>query len=234
MTIRELLEKSGTVITEEQAQAMEKYNDLVLRKNLVMNLTAVREKEASLVKNVCDSLTAYEEDCFPERGKYLDLGTGAGFPGMILAILRPDMMAVLLDSLEKRLRFIESAAEEIKVENVRVIHMRAEDGGRRRKLREQFDVVTARAVKTLPILLEWALPFVKPGGVFIAMKGPLAEEELKQSERALKVLSGKLEKKKDMVLPDGSRRCILYIRKTGPCDKIYPRKPGIAEKNPLI
>lgn len=167
-----MLAALGISAGEETAERIAAYHDRIMDMNASINLTGIKDREESLIKNVYDSLTVYDPACFPEGGRALDLGTGAGFPGMILAILRPDMQFVLMDSIQKKLRCVEEAAASVGVKNVKCLHMRAEEGGRRKKLRETFDVVTARAVKSLPVVAEWSLPFVKEGGVFLAMKGP--------------------------------------------------------------
>lgn len=234
MTDTELLRSSGVTMTASTAALLESYNEAVMKRNKSVNLTGFKQKDQSLIRNVYDSLTVYEEAFFPVKGRCLDMGTGGGFPGMVLAILRPDMHFLLMDSLDKRIRFLEETAEEMHISNIKAVHMRAEEGGRRRKLRETFDVVTARAVKALPVLLEWTVPYVKIGGIMAAMKGPSADEELKKSGKILALMGAALEKKKELVLPDGSRRCILYFRKEKATPKTYPRKTGVAERNPII
>lgn len=229
-----MLAALGIAAEEETAARIAAYHDRIMAMNASINLTGIRDADESLVKNVYDSLTAYDPAYFPEGGRALDLGTGAGFPGMILALLRPDMQFVLMDSIQKKLRCVEEAGAAAGAENVKCLHMRAEEGGRRKKLRETFDVVTARAVKSLPVVAEWALPFVKEGGVFLAMKGPGADEELAAAARLLALMETKLEAKKDLRLPSGEERCILVLRKTGPAPKTFPRKVGVAEKNPIL
>lgn len=229
-----MLAALGIAAGEETAARIAAYHDRIMAMNASINLTGIRDADESLVKNVYDSLTAYDPAYFPEGGRALDLGTGAGFPGMILALLRPDMQFVLMDSIQKKLRCVEEAGAAAGAENVKCLHMRAEEGGRRKKLRETFDVVTARAVKSLPVVAEWALPFVKEGGVFLAMKGPGADEELAAADRLLALMETKLEAKKDLRLPSGEERCILVLRKTGPAPKTFPRKVGVAEKNPIL
>lgn len=229
-----MLAALGIAAGEETAARIAAYHDRIMAMNASINLTGIRDANESLVKNVYDSLTAYDPAHFQEGGRVLDLGTGAGFPGMILALLRPDMQFVLMDSIQKKLRCVEEAGAAAGAENVKCLHMRAEEGGRRKKLRETFDVVTARAVKSLPVVAEWALPFVKEGGVFLAMKGPGADEELAAAARLLALMETKLEAKKDLRLPSGEERCILVLRKTGPTPKTFPRKVGVAEKNPIL
>lgn len=234
MTALEMMEALGFPADEEKAAKLTEYNAMVIAMSKKVNLTGIKDVDESLIKNVYDSLTVYDEKYFPEKGKVLDLGTGAGFPGVPLAILRPDMLFVLVDSIQKKLTFVEDACKKLGIKNVKCVHMRAEEGGRRRKTREAFDVVTARAVKAMPIISEWALPFVKVGGVFAAMKGPGAMEEMKQAGKILRELHAELSEKKEFELPGGDKRCILYLKKTAPCPKTYPRKVGIAEKKPII
>lgn len=234
MTVKEMMEALGLPANEDAAKKLTEYNAMVIEMSQRVNLTGIKDIEESLIKNVYDSLTVYQDAYFPEKGRVMDLGTGAGFPGVPLAILRPDMQVVLVDSIQKKLTFIEGACAKLGIKNVKCIHMRAEEGGRRRKTRENFDVVTARAVKSMPVISEWAMPFVKVGGIFAAMKGPGAEDELKQAGKILRELKGELVEKKDLTLPTGEKRCILYIKKTAPCPKTYPRKVGVAEKKPII
>lgn len=234
MTACEMMEALGLPANEEAARKLTEYNAMVIAMSKKVNLTGIKDVDESLIKNVYDSLTVYDAKYFPAKGRVLDLGTGAGFPGVPLAILRPDMQFLLVDSIQKKLTFIEDACADLGIKNVKCLHIRAEEGGRRRKTREAFDVVTARAVKAMPIIAEWSLPFVAVGGVFAAMKGPGADEEMKTAGRILRELHGTLEEKKELTLPGGDRRTILYIRKTAPCPKTYPRKVGIAEKKPVL
>jgi 16S rRNA (guanine527-N7)-methyltransferase len=233
MTALHIPEEARHLVTPSVEKQLIQFNDLVMEKNEVVNLTGFRDREESLVKNVEDSLTVYRDDCFPEGGRLLDLGTGAGFPGIVLAILRPDMQVVLMDAIRKKLRFIEEAAQTMGLKNITVVHSRAEDAARQKEFRDAFDIVTARAVKSMPVISEWALPFVRPGGVFAAMKGPGAEEELKQAGQALKLLHGKVMDTRNLALSSGDSRTILYIRKCGETPRRFPRKPGEAERKPL-
>lgn len=216
---------------EDAAQKLFAYNDLVMEMSGKINLTGIKDPEESLIKNVYDSLTVYDEKYFSENAKLLDLGTGAGFPGVPLAILRPDIQAVLADSIQKKLTFVENACQKLGIKNVKCLHIRAEEGGRRRKTRESFDIVTARAVKMLPVISEWALPFVKVGGVFAAMKGPGALDELKESGKILRELNAEVEEVKNLELPTGEKRCILYIRKTAPCPRHTQEKSASQKRN---
>lgn len=233
MTVSDIFAALAIEAGEDAAARIAAYHDRILELNASINLTGIRDKEESLVKNVYDSLTCYDPAWFPAGGRALDLGTGAGFPGMILALLRPDMQFVLMDSIQKKLRCVEEAGAAAGAQNVKCLHMRAEEGGRRKKLRETFDVVTARAVKSLPVVAEWALPFVKEGGCFLAMKGPGADEELAAAQPLLALMHTELESKKECTLPTGETRCILCLRKRGPAPKTFPRKVGVAEKKPI-
>ena len=229
-----MMETLGLAANEDAARKMTEYNAMLMAMNKKVNLTGIKDGEESLIKNMYDSMTVYDPAYFPQNGRVLDLGTGAGFPGVPLAILRPDMYVVLVDSIQKKLTFIEDACRELGIRNVKCVHIRAEEGGRRRKTRESFDVVTARAVKAMPVISEWAMPFVKVGGVFCAMKGPGAEEELAAAEKILALMHTEAEEKKTLRLPTGEERTILVLRKRGPAPKTFPRKTGIAEKNPIL
>ena len=230
------LKELRIVLSDVQKQQFEEYYKLLVEWNEVMNLTAITDYKDVMKKHFFDSLTvvrAYPE-IMTENVSVIDIGTGAGFPGIPLAILRPDMQVVLVDSVLKKLVFIENAAAKLGIKNIKILHIRAEEGGRRRKTRETFDMVTARAAKMLPIIAEWGVPFVKEGGIFAAMKGPGADEELRQSGKILKELKAELMERKELELPTGERRTILYFRKTAPSPKTYPRKVGVAEKKPII
>lgn len=233
MTTSDILTALG-LADEETAKRLAIYHDTILDLNRHINLTGIKDPDESLSKNVYDSLSAYEKEYFPEGGRFLDLGTGAGFPGALLAILRPDMQAVLMDAVQKKLTCVEKALDAAGAKNAKCIHMRAEDGGRRRKLRESFDIVIARAVKSLPVICEWALPFVSVGGTFIAMKGPGAEDELASAQKILALMETSLTKTKTVTLPTGETRVILYLTKQAPTPKTFPRKVGIAEKSPIV
>ncbi|MBQ8751910.1 MAG: 16S rRNA (guanine(527)-N(7))-methyltransferase RsmG, partial [Clostridia bacterium] len=178
----------GAALTPEQAERFDVYARLLVEWNEKMNLTAITDPEGMLVKHFVDSLTL--APFLPEGGfSLIDVGTGAGFPGVPVAILRPDCRLTLLDSLNKRLTFLETLCREVGVTATRV-HARAEEGGRQAALRDRFDVATARAVAGLPLLCEYCLPFVKPGGRFLALKGPDGEAELVSAKKALIELKG--------------------------------------------
>ena len=205
---------------------------MLVETNKVMNLTALTEAHDVAVKHFVDSLMAYA-DYFP--GKLLaDVGTGAGFPGIPLKIYCPSLKVVLIDSLAKRLNFLQQVIDNLGLKDIECVHLRAEDAGKSPLHREKYDIVTARAVARLSVLSEYCLPLVKNGGVFIALKGSKYKEEITAAGKALAVLGGKIMSAKEVELPgldDG--RAVITIKKIKPSPKAYPRKAGLPEKNPL-
>ena len=220
-------------LTQEQAAQFSTYAETLVEWNKVMNLTAITDPQEIIVKHFLDSLLLFRACSLPENASLIDVGTGAGFPGLPAKIYRPDLRVTLLDSLQKRLNFLEAVCEKTGAEAKR-IHARAEDAGREPALRENYDAACARAVAALPVLCEYCLPFVRVGGCFIAMKGPGLEEELQAADRAIRTLGGKLESTAAFTLPDGSERRIAVIRKIAPTPKAYPRPAAKIKKSPLI
>jgi len=226
-------------LSAETISDLLKFADMLKEKNKVMNLTAITDDEGIAMKHFIDSLTiaSYidKEQAAKKNGRVsvIDVGTGAGFPGIPLKINNRSIDLTLLDSLAKRLKFLEEVATELKLDNVDYIHARAEDAGRDIRFREKFDIATARAVASLPVLCEYCLPFVRVGGCFIAMKGKL-EEELVSSEKAIKILGGKTEEVRGFTLPGTDmERTIVVIRKVKETPKRYPRQAGKPSKEPL-
>ena len=236
MTFAEILAARGAEaqlsFTEEQLAQFTRYYELLVETNKVMNLTAITEPEEVAVKHMVDSLLAYEDGM---QGKTLvDVGTGAGFPGVPLKIYCPSLRVTLVDSLGKRLRFLEQVIDELGLKGIRCEHLRAEDAGRSKKYREQYDYVTARAVARLSVLSEYCLPLAKKGGQFIALKGSRFAEEIEEGEAAVKILGGKIISAEPVKLPgldDG--RAIIKIAKIKATPAQYPRKAGTPEKQPL-
>ena len=228
----ELTEKSGLSLNWEQTEKLEIFEGLLLEWNKKMNLTAITDSEGIAVKHFYDSLTPLMHVDIPKNSTVIDVGTGAGFPSIPLAIVRSDLSFTLLDSLNKRLVFLGEAARELGIK-VRLIHMRAEDAARDAELREKFDVSISRAVAAMPILCEYCIPFVKTGGMFIAMKGANADIEVAQSENAVRLLGGELEREIKLKLLDGSERAIEVIRKKNFTPKAYPRHGSKISKKPL-
>lgn len=237
MTFIEILtakgQEAGLTFTEKQLQQFNRYYELLVETNKVMNLTALTEPEDVAVKHMIDSLLAYDAELF--RGKTLaDVGTGAGFPGIPLKIYCPELKVVLIDSLGKRLKFLEQVIAELGLQDITCEHMRAEDAGKNKKHRSRYDLVTARAVARLSVLAEYCLPLVKQGGMFIALKGSKYAEEITEGQAALKILGGKLLSSEEVKLPgldDG--RAIVKIAKIKETPSQYPRKAGTPEKQPL-
>ncbi len=214
-------------LTERQAESFELYYELLTDWNERINLTAITEKEDVAGKHFVDSLAA--ADLLPEGAACIDVGTGAGFPGVPLLILRPDLKMTLLDSLQKRLGFLDELLRRLGL-TAELVHARAEDAGRDPKRRERYDVVLSRAVSPLPVLLELTTPFLKPGGTAIAYKGNAAQEiaDAARAARLLNVTVSCL----DVASGYGARTLVL-AKKTAPTPKAYPRKAGTPSKQPL-
>ena len=208
------------------------YMELLLEWNEKINLTAITEKEDIILKHFKDSLTI--EEFIPENAKVIDVGTGAGFPGIPLKIVRKDISLTLLDSLNKRIKFLDEVVNNLELENIETIHSRAEDAGMNKKYREQYDIATSRAVANLSTLLEYLMPFVKVGGSVICMKGPNIEEELNNAKHAISELGGEIQEIKNFKLEGtDNERNIIIIKKVKPISGKYPRKAGMPANNPL-
>ena len=220
----------------ETGERLAVYHHLLCDWNTRMNLTGDTRLETALSRLYLDSLAPLGlPGLFPEGASLIDVGTGAGFPGMALAIARPDLQVTLLDSLQKRLTFLSAVRQELGLSNVTLVHARAEDGGRDPLLRERFDIACARAVASLPVLCELLLPFVRVGGTMMCYKGPAAEEELAASGRASRILGGGGLKVIPVPLvsqPDW-QHCLVCAQKNGPTGKAYPRKAGTPGAKPL-
>ena len=214
----------------EQVEALERYAALLVEWNEKMNLTAIVDPEGIRVKHFLDSALALRY--LDLSGRVVDVGTGAGFPGLVWAILRPDLEITLLDSLQKRLTFLEAVCRELGV-RASLVHARAEDAGRDPALRERFDCATARAVAGMNVLSEYCLPLVKTGGVFAALKGPQMEEEMAAARKAIRVLGGEVERVESYELIGGDQRRLAIVRKARPTGKQYQRQGGKVKKNPL-
>lgn len=214
-------------LTPAQLDQFARYYALLLDWNSRMNLTAITEKEAVAEKHFCDSLAALP--LLPPGARVVDVGTGAGFPGIPLLIARNDIRLTLLDGLNKRVTFLQEVCRALGLE-ADCVHMRAEDAGQAPAYRGQFDVAVTRAVAALPVLIELTLPLVKMGGVSVAYKGD-AEAELAQSKSALHLLHGKAEVRQ--VEAAYGKRTLVVIEKIAPTPKAYPRRAGTPEKKPL-
>ncbi|MEL7657253.1 MAG: 16S rRNA (guanine(527)-N(7))-methyltransferase RsmG [Bacillota bacterium] len=212
----------------------QRYMELILEWNEKVNLTSITEKEEFIKKHYIDSIAISEYLQMKEAKKIIDVGTGAGFPGIPLAIIYPEKEFLLMDSLNKRIKIIDEIAKEIGIINVTLCHGRAEDIAQKKEYREQFDLCVSRAVANLAVLSEYCLPFVKVGGWFAAYKTGAAEEELKQSLRAIELLGGHLEENLPLDIKgyDLDHR-ILFIKKAKKTLSKYPRKAGTPAKEPL-
>lgn len=223
-------EKLNIVADEGQIEQLIEYAKLLVEWNEKMNLTAITDEEGIATKHFLDSMTAIVTG--KVKGKVADIGCGAGFPGLVLKIMKPEIELTLLDSLKKRLTFLEAVCNELGLDGVETVHSRAEDGGR--LMREQFDTVVSRAVANMTVLAELCLPFVKVGGYFLALKGPLADEELSAAKRAIEVLGGKVESIFSAEIPfTDLEHKIIIVKKVRHTPMQYPRKAGIAAKSPI-
>lgn len=220
-------------LSEEVLEKLDVYASLLVEWNEKMNLTAILKPEEIAIKHFLDSLLAARFLSVSRETSLIDVGTGAGFPGLPLKLYLPQLNLTLLDSLNKRLTFLQAVAQETGAEAA-LVHARAEDGGRKPELRGRFDYATARAVAHLRELCEYCLPFVKVGGSFLALKGGNVEEELSQSERAISALGGRLEAVHKLELPGGDARTVIEIRKISQTTSQYPRPSAKIAKNPLV
>jgi 16S rRNA (guanine527-N7)-methyltransferase len=234
-TFRQLAAERGIVLSEEQLAQFEKYYELLVEWNEKMNLTGITEKPQVYEKHFYDSITPAFYYDFSGVKSMIDVGSGAGFPGIPLKICFPSLKLTILDSLNKRLVFLQEVAKQLNLRDITFVHSRAEDAGKDKKLREQFDLATARAVARMNVLSELCIPFVKLGGAFLVMKGANVEEELNEGKKAIKTLGGKTEKVETLTLPEEqSERNIVIIRKQQKTPAAYPRKAGTPTKKPII
>lgn len=209
-----------------------RYYRLLAEWNEKMNLTALTEPREVAVKHFIDSLMLLKYAEIAQGASMIDVGTGAGFPGMAVKIARPDIRLTLLDSLQKRLIFLDTVCEELGLDGVVTVHSRAEDGAGA-ELRDSFDIATARAVAPLNVLCEYCLPYVKIGGRFLAMKGRTAADELDSAQNAVKTLGGRVGEKQVFTLGDAGERGIITIEKIAPTPAQYPRKSKAIKNKPL-
>ena len=224
----------GLIPSETQQEQFLKFYHMLVRKNEVMNLTAITEFNEVLEKHFLDSLSLVRCIDVTRISSMIDLGTGAGFPGIPIKIMFPETEVTLADSLNKRILFLNELIDECRFEKIHTVHARAEDLGRDRKYREQFDAAVSRAVAKLSVLCEYCLPLVRPGGVFVSYKSGNCSDEVKEAEKAIRILGGELEQTVSFVLPESkSGRTLLVIRKVKNTPGKYPRKAGLPAKEPL-
>lgn len=223
---------AGFLLNEENLNLFETYYTELVEYNNKVNLTAITDPEGVAITHFVDSLTLLNAD-LPQDIRLADIGAGAGFPSVPVKIFRPDIDVTLIDSLNKRIVFLEYLREKLGI-SYNAIHARAEEAGRKEDLRESFDVVCARGVAKIYLLCEYCLPLLKKGGMLVAMKGPEPLEEIKEAKRAIQELGGKLEEVKSFILPDSSKRSLVIIRKISTTPNKYPRQSAKISKSPLI
>lgn len=232
--LRQAAKSSDILLTEKQVEAYRMYYELLIDWNEKINLTAITQPDQVAVKHMIDSLSCHNEKVFFSGCAVIDVGTGAGFPGLPLKIFQDDLKLTLLDSLNKRVKFLATEAENLQLNDVEVIHSRAEEGAKQKIYREKYDVAVSRAVARLNVLCELCMPFVKVGGYFVALKGAQYAAETQEATRAVELLGGKIEKTVPIKLPGiDDSRAIIYIKKVKQTPVLYPRKAGTPEKNPL-
>ncbi|MBJ7895332.1 16S rRNA (guanine(527)-N(7))-methyltransferase RsmG [Bacillus atrophaeus] len=228
------LAEKGISLSSRQLEQFELYYEMLVEWNEKINLTSITEKKEVYLKHFYDSITAAFYVDFKQVNTICDVGAGAGFPSLPIKICFPHLQISIVDSLNKRITFLEKLAEALQLENTSFYHDRAETFGQRQDLRESYDIVTARAVARLSVLSELCLPLVKKNGLFVALKAASAEEELKAGKKAITTLGGELEQVHSFKLPlEESDRNIIVMRKKKNTPKKYPRKPGTPNKSPI-
>ena len=216
----------------EQLEQFFDYMNLLIEWNEKMNLTAITDPEEIILKHFIDSITILDK--IGNESKVVDVGTGAGFPGIPLSIMNPTLKITLVDSLNKRLIFLQEVVNKLNLKNIEIVHARAEEFGQNKKYREGFDVATSRAVANLSTLSEYLIPLVKVNGKVISMKASDAKEEINEAEKAIEVLGGKIEKREEFNLPQSDiGRTVIVIKKEKQTPAKYPRKPGTPSKEPI-
>lgn len=222
-------------LTEDMAEKFMTYMDIMLKWNETVNLTAIREEREVVLRHFADCLSIVPYLTVTEDTTIIDVGTGAGFPGLPVKIVYPEVGMTLLDSLQKRITFLEEATKKLSLTQVDCVHARAEDGGKNPLYREQFDYCVSRAVANLAVLAEYCLPFVKVGGALVALKGPEITEELANAAGALEKLGGKVSKVVEITIPHTDLvHTLVFIEKVASTPMVYPRKAGKVGKKPLV
>lgn len=233
-TFEKGLEQLRIFLNEKQIQQFIEYYEILVEWNKVMNLTAITDYEEVIAKHFLDSLALVKVCDLSGKKKVIDIGTGAGFPGIPLKIAFPELEIVLLDSLNKRIKFLNEVIEKLGLKNIRTIHGRAEDFAKQKEYRESFDLCVSRAVANLSTLSEYCLPYVKIEGNFIPYKSGKIDEEISQGEKAIKILGGKISQIDKFQLVDTDmERSFVVIKKEKNSPKKYPRKAGMPSKEPL-
>ena len=226
--------KLNIELNDYQLEQFQRYYELLIEWNSFINLTSITDYQEVLKKHFLDSLSLVKVLEKKPVGKILDIGTGAGFPGIPIKIVFPNCFMTLVDSVNKKIGFIQEVVQELDLHNIEAIHGRVEDLGHDVFQREQYDLVVSRAVASLPVLVEYCLPFVKVGGVFLSYKSVKVDEELSAGKKAIQILGGRLERDVRFQLPGTEiERAFLFIKKEKPCPKKYPRKAGTPTRTPI-
>ena len=220
-------------LNDNELQTLDTFRRELIYWNNKVNLTRIVDDEDFAIKHVIDSLMIFKKADIQKGASLIDIGTGAGIPGIILKIVRPDLKVDLLESQRKKADFLEYVVDKLSLGDVQIINDRAEAAARKSTFREKYDISIARAVSALNVLCEYCLPFVKVGGLFLSMKGEAPTEEISQAKDAIKILGGKLHKSISYTLGRDMSRTLIIISKEKACPKKYPRRPGIPNKNPL-
>ena len=234
MQIKDAFDAVSVSCTIDMAQQLERYMEGVLSWNEKVNLTAITDRDEFIIKHFLDSVLCCGFPEYESAKKIIDVGTGAGFPGIPLAVVSPEKQFVLMDSLKKRLNIIDELTDSIGIQNVSTVHARAEELARNKEHREQYDLCVSRAVANLATLSEYCLPFIRQGGYLLAYKGPDADDEIAQAKKAVFLLGGQLERVESAPLNQyGLDHRILFIKKVRNTPAKYPRKAGTPSKDPL-
>ncbi len=221
-------------LTETQIEQFGTYSDMLIETNKVMNLTSITDEDEVVTKHFADSVSLLKDFDIEDGATIIDVGCGAGFPSMPLKIVKPNNHFTLVDSLNKRINFLEGVVDSLKIDNIALVHGRAEDLGQNPEYRENFDYGVARAVASLNVLCEYLLPFVKVGGKLIALKGKNYENEIEESKKAIQLLGGEISDVKSVKIPNTDiTHYIVFINKISNTPKNYPRKAGKATKSPI-
>ena len=231
--LKKYTQEYGIELNDDLANKLEIYAHSLKEWNEKINLTAITDDEGIAVKHFLDCLLVCKYADFKSGDKIIDVGTGAGFPGLVIAAANPDVQVTLLDSTGKKLKAVADMAQAMGVSNAQVVHMRAEEAGQKPDFREKYDYATARAVAELRVLLEYTLPFVKKGGDFLSLKGAAAVEEIDGAGNSLKVLGGKIQGVDEFSLPGGDKRAIIKVKKISQIPPKYPRVSAQIAKKPL-
>ena len=238
MSFYEIMNASSNEVSmefnREKYDKFIKYMRLVQEWNNKINLTAITEDDEFIKKHFIDCINIFASDEVKNAKSIIDVGTGAGFPGIPIAITNENIQVCLLDSLNKRINFLNTVVRELGLKNVTTIHSRAEDGARKKELRESFDVAVSGAVANMAVLSEFCIPYVKVGGAFVALKGPAIEKELSESKNAIATLGGSLKRVIEVKINDTDlKHNVVIVDKIKECAKAYPRKAGTVSKKPI-